>query len=360
MHCLLSQKSNESIYGFADNAPIIRKHISVALFTIFLICALIVTAVGVTGYLRPEALNISKMHSITIIVGGSILFFFLVSTLLFLNTPHKEEIEEEPEIPLPKKPNPLTPEEWGRTLNLEYTWAAGTNELNLIDPSKASAPKAFGGCRALPAFGNYPYKFCGAAFIYPNLSVRLPPSQLEGFPLPIQNLFKNRPNVELFFLIYSDDDDTTLPRNLVLHRMALSNPQKLTTQGIKCQAKVGLFDSKGIVALQGKNALPLDTGLREFTLHIHKTLASDFGISPNNCAFRIQPGVSTYSFYTAAQFAGRSVAFYTLLIRNSFSKEAALLSEACNKSSLAESIAVLSQEGSPCAEDVTKLFAYYP
>lgn len=362
MCCFGVQDSDQGMGRLsAHEEPINCKKIVVALAIIFSICALIVIAVGIAGYLHPESLNdLSKLHSITMMVVGSatlLLSIAGIGTLLYLNTHRKEEVE----TLLPREPNPLTRENWENGLNLGYVSEFFPKEYNLTAPGQQVAPASYNS-EALPTFGNYPYP---EGLIYaPCFGVRLPRSQLQGFPQDIQDLFKNCPNVELFFLIYNDNKDLTTRRNLVLHRMAhpTYNPdQKPVGYELKCTAQVGLFAPKGIHGRNEEGTLPIDKGLRDFTVWMHKTSeASGYGTSPNNCVFEIQSGVSTCNFYTAAQFEGRSVAFYTLLIRDKKSQEAALLQQAMEKEHLSASLEVLSQENSPCSADVKKLFAYYP
>ena len=103
-------------------------------------------------------------------------------------------------------------QEWQDRLELH---SYDRSRLYNIHSDEPIAPSSIWGqsVPALPAFGNYDnhYQYLTVA---PAFGVRLPPSQLPGFPPAIQEMFKNAPDVEIYFLVYEELIDPSTIRNL--------------------------------------------------------------------------------------------------------------------------------------------------
>ena len=283
-----------------------------------------------------------------------------VKTVLDNTLPPKPPI-----APVIRPPNPLSAEEWDQ--RLEIAPSAGSNSCfsgyNLIEPTLPPAPTTIARkMLALPTFGNYEHHF--QDLIYrPVMAVCLPSSQLPAFPKEIQELFQAAPEIELYFLIYDDSRTQCTKRNLVLHDMVIPEydaAQKTKTNGLWYPIEVGLFAAQGVEKPADKKEMLAVGHLKTFHAHLHPCKKEGTAISPNTCILNLSPEAPLSSFYTAARFRGRSVAFYTLLIRNVQSPEGQLIQKAIDLKPLSTTLQALQAENSPCSAEVQKLFSFYP
>lgn len=259
-----------------------------------------------------------------------------------------------PPVILP--PNPLTAQEWDESLHI-LPPNPNFCGYNLIDPTQPPAPNAKNGCIALPTFGNYKSKYLDILH-RPAMGVRLPLSQLRAFPQPIQDLFQTDPETELYFFIFDDSGAMNQQRNLVLHHMVI--PEYDNNAWMRCPIEVGIFECQGIEKpINHPDRLALNRLTRSH-VHLHPDEAEPLAISPDNCIFVPSPKAPVSSFYTAARFRGRSVAFYTLLIRDLRSPEGKMIQAALQHKLLSAVLQALQLENSPSATQIKKLFTYCP
>lgn len=317
------------------------QQIGIAIAVICMIGALLVIGIGIAGYLKVESFTtFSKTRSLIMIGSGAgtLLFIGGIGGIRYCMT--------QPPL-LIRTPNSLKKNEWIAKLNVISPQG---NYYDLTGANKV--PTSIDGNHiALPTFGTYP-NYRQTLISRPNLTVRLPISQLSAFPQTIQDLFKYDYDIELYVLIYMDITNPSKERNLVLHHMALSDFNRSSHSWCQCDAEVGIYDPKGIKRAR-KDGIPFGS-TKNF-----KIIRHDNAVSPNNCRFEIEEGVPTSSFYTAARFRNRVVAFYSVLLHDNKSSECQIINKAILKNKLSEGIQVLEQEGSPCAEEFKKLFAYY-
>lgn len=271
--------------------------------------------------------------------------------------------------PIVRPPNQLTDAAWAERMQMECN--KDFICYNLCNPacSIASNPLDIEST-ALPMYGNYKAHYSDIIH-RPMMAVRLPTSQLAAFPQAIQDLFQADPDIELYFFIYSDPSQHT-QRNLILHYMAMPEydlkkkeqstvPGLLTTtkKGLACNVEVGIYDPKGLADVPETRDSLAENTMKPLHAHFHPTKSYDICISPDNCIVNLAPDTAFSSFYTAARFRGRSIAFYTLLIKDLDSQEGKLIQQATGQKNLTQSLDILKTAPSPCAADVQKLFAYY-
>ncbi len=286
--------------------------------------------------------------------------------------PNQTDIPPRVTPPIIRPPNPLTAEEWEQKLNI---LPSNPNfcGYNLIDPTQPPAPNAKNGCISLPTFGNYKQGYRDITH-RPAMAVRLTPTQLSAFPKQIQDIFQADPEIELYFLIFDDSGAMSKERNLVLHHMAIPeydcNKQiqspvpglkNAGCEGFACPVGVGIFESRGVENII-KDTMLAHNHLKKTHVHLHPDKGVSMAISPDNSILVTSSKAPVSSFYTAARFRARSVAFYTLLVRDRRSPEGQTISilDAFQQKPLSAILQALQADNSPLAAEVKKLFAYYP
>lgn len=318
------------------------QQIGIAIAIIFTIGALLIIGIGVAGHLKVGSLaHLSKTHSIIMMGAGAGTLFFIAGIggiRYFMTRP----------LPVIRPPNSLKKNEWDK-LNVGRSHVE--NYYDLTGTNKQPSYNA-GGDITLPTFGTYK-SYSTTIITQPDLSVGLPATQLSAFPQRIQDLFKYDAEIELYVLIYSDNTNLSENRNLILHHMALHEFDPNQHSWLQCEAEIGIYDPQGIKRAS-QEAIPFES-TKDFNVILHGT-----SVSPNNCIFKLDQTVSISSFYTAARFRNRNVAFYTVLLRDSDSPEVRKINNAISQDKLSDCVHLLEQEGSPCAEEFKKLFAYYP
>lgn len=324
--------------------------ISIALAVITLLGLLLVVGIGAAGYVKADPfIQLGLTQSIVMMASGTIFTIVGIGAIgYFLTRPPSGLCQSESTTESTKYKQ--LKQQWKERLNV----ADGhKGEYDLTD-DRSGFDYNFVSDISLPTFGTYG-SYGSTLIERPSLSVRLPPSQLPAFPQAIQELFKNEPRIELYVLVYPDHINKKGDRNLILHRMALPEFDISKHSWLESEIEMGIYGPQGIIEACQDEAIPFDS-TKSLRAILHITGRCQTCISPNNCLFKVDPQALTSSFYTAAHFNGRAVAFYTVLLRT----ETAVEDFKKVENKLPDLIAFLQKPDFPFAREIKRLFAYYP
>ncbi|MFZ0566010.1 MAG: hypothetical protein WAM28_07490 [Chlamydiales bacterium] len=220
--------------------------------------------------------------------------------------------------PLPPIQESNEPIDWNERLRSHECLSHGRSfDFNLRDPDQPVAELTNWGHYSLPQLPVLG-KYQSHDFAHRHtMAVRLPASQLVNFPQDIQDQFRGRTNIELFFLVFNDvavqgEDD--LARNIAMHAVGIPDRD----DGIIDGATFKMYDPQGVVEHPDPyNAIPAAGHPRVQQIYLHPVQGGGMAFSPNNAQIRLQPNIDVASFFVTVEgLRGRNVAFHALIVKD--------------------------------------------